>query len=250
MSSSASLSTQENLWLLLAFKSMLGTEKSAPLKIFDAKSVRSKNGQSAAWLNSSLPDIDVPQNIVPGTANSEPQTPNSEPQTLTYLMRAKYAAESPEIDRVDRGIRIERVVRDLTDPKRTGSAEAPFKLGDQILVTYRVNTQKTHNYVALEDLLPAGLETVNPSLAMIARFFDIPSGNGNDRTLALSYSELRDRSTLLYFNELPPGPGQYSVLARATTVGTFRWPATQILPMYDSRFSGLTPSSLCVVSEE
>jgi len=250
MSSSASLSTQENLWLLLAFKSMLGSEESAPLNISDAKSVRSKNGQSAAWLNCSLPEIDVPQNILQGTANSEPRTPNSEPRTLTYLMRAKYAGESAETDRVDRGIRIERVVRDLSDQKRMGTAEAPFKLGDQILVTYRVNTQKTHNYVALEDLLPAGLETVNPSLAMIAKFFDIPSDNSGDRALTLSYSELRDRSTLLYFNELSAGPGQYSVLTRATTVGRFRWPATQILPMYDSRFSGLTPSSLCVVSEE
>lgn len=165
-------------------------------------------------------------------------------------MRAKYAPESPETDRVDRGIRIERVARDLNDPKRTGSENAPFRLGDQILLTYRANTQKTQNYVVLEDLLPAGLETVNPSLALIARFLEIPPGNADDHALLLSHSELRDQATLLYFNELSAGPGQYSVLARATAVGRFRWPATQILPMYDSRFSGLTPSSVCVISEE
>ena len=117
-------------------------------------------------------------------------------------------------------------------------------------ITYRVNTQKTQNYVALEDLLPAGLETVNPALAMIAKFFEIPSDNTDERALALSHSELRDRSTLLYFNELLAGHGTYSVLARATAAGTFRWPATQISPMYDSRFSGLSPSSVCVVSGE
>ena len=39
-------------------------------------------------------------------------------------------------------------------------------------------------------------------------------------------------------------------LARATAAGTFRWPATQVVPMYDSRFSGLSPSSVCVVSGE
>ena len=249
MSSSASLSTQENLWLLLAFKSMLGAQKAVPLAISSPKPVLSKNGRSAAWLNCVLPNIDVPQNIGQA-ANSQPQTPNSEPQTLTYLMRAKYTPESPETDRVDRGIRIERVTRDLSDPKRTGSGDAPFRLGDQILVTYRVNSQKTQNYVALEDLLPAGLETVNPALALIARFLDIPPGNADDNALLLSHSELRDQSTLLYFNELTAEPGQYSVLARATAVGRFRWPATQILPMYDSRFSGLTPSSICVVSEE
>jgi hypothetical protein len=164
-------------------------------------------------------------------------------------MRAKYAPESPDTDRVDRGIRIERVLHDLNDPKRTGSEDAPFRLGDQILVTYRINTQKTQNYVALEDLLPAGLETVNPALALIAKFLDIPQGDADANTLPLSHSELRDQSTLLYFNELSSGPGQYSVLARATAVGRFRWPATQVLPMYDSRFSGLTPSSVCVISE-
>ena len=139
-------------------------------------------------------------------------------------------------------MRLERVVHDLTDARRTGNADAPFKLGDQILITYRVNNQKTQNYVALEDLLPAGLETVNPALAMIAKFFDLPADNTEDRTLELSHSELRDRSTLLYFNELFSGSGKYSVLARATAAGTFRWPATQISPMYDSRFSGLSPS--------
>jgi len=164
------------------------------------------------------------------------------------LLRAKYATESPQTERVDRGIRIERVVRDLTDPKRTANADAPFKLGDQILITYRVDTQKTQNYVALEDLLPAGLETVNPALALIAKFYDVPSDNPADRALMLSHSELRDRSTLLYFNELLAGPSTYSVLARATAAGTFRWPATQISPMYDSRFSGLSPSNVCVVS--
>jgi alpha-2-macroglobulin len=185
MSSSASLSTQENLWLLLAFKSKLGAQESAPLKIPGTNAVLSKNGRSAAWLNCLLPNID--ENI--GQApNSEPGTPNSEPGTLSYLMRAKYAPESPETDRVDRGIRIERVARDLNDPKRTGSEDAPFRLGDQILVTYRANTQKTQNYVALEDLLPAGLETVNPSLALIARFLEIPPGNADDHALLLSHS--------------------------------------------------------------
>jgi uncharacterized protein YfaS (alpha-2-macroglobulin family) len=236
MNSSASFSTQENLWLLLAFKSMLEAEESAPIQISDAAAILSKNGRSASWLNCLLPDVALTADL---------HQPN-----LSYLLQAKYASESPQTERIDRGIRIERVVHDLTDPKRTGNADAPFKLGDQILVTYRVNTQKTQNYVALEDLLPAGLETVNPALAMIAKFFDLPSGNTDDRALALSHSELRDRSTLLYFNELYAGSGTYSVLARATAAGTFRWPATQISPMYDSRISGLTPSSVCVVSGE
>jgi alpha-2-macroglobulin len=165
-------------------------------------------------------------------------------------MKAVYATDAVDTDRVDRGFRLERVVRDLTDPQRKGDVDTPFKLGDQILITYRVNTRKLQNYVALEDALPAGLETVNPDLAMIGKFFEIRPENAGDRVLSLSHSEMLDRSTRLYFDAVDPGSGTYSVLARATAAGTFRWPATQVVPMYDSRFSGLSPSSLCVVSGE
>jgi alpha-2-macroglobulin len=236
MSSSGSLSTQENLWLLLAFKSMLGAENAEPLKVSDVKCLVSRNGCSASWIDCSLNDI--------------PQVEGLNEGELTYLMKAVYATDAVETDRLDRGFRVERVVRDLTDPTRPGNADIPFKLGDQILITYRLYTRKLQNYVALEDALPAGLETVNPDLAMIGKFFEIPPENAGDRVLSLSHSELRDRSTRLYFDTVDPGSGTYSVLARATAAGTFRWPATQVVPMYDSRFSGLSPSSVCVVSGE
>jgi uncharacterized protein YfaS (alpha-2-macroglobulin family) len=94
------------------------------------------------------------------------------------------------------------------------------------------------------------LEVVNPNLALVGKFFELPATDPHDRLLNLSHSEMRDRSTLLYFDTVNPGSATYSVLARATAAGTFRWPATQVEPMYDSRFSGLSPSSICVVSGE
>jgi uncharacterized protein YfaS (alpha-2-macroglobulin family) len=234
MDSSAALSTQENLWLLLAFKSMIGAEKAEALNVAEPKGVASKNGRSAAWFDRKIDS----QLLVKGLNKA----------ALTFLMQAEYSTNEIDTDRVDRGFRVERVVRNLTESKRTGEINAPFKLGDQILVTYRMNTRKKQNYVALEDSLPAGLETVNPNLAMIGKFFEIPASDQPDRALTLSYSELRDRSTLLYFDIFEPGSGTYSVLARATAAGTFRWPATQVVPMYDSRFSGLSPSTICVIS--
>ena len=236
MESAGSLSTQENLWLLLAFKSMLGTETAAPLQVTQPPGVMSKNGRSAAWLGRKM-DSDL---VIKGLNQS----------ALTFLMQAAYSTSEVDTDRVDRGFRIERVVKDLTDPKRVGTSDAPLKLGDQLLVTYRLNTRKLQNFVALEDALPAGLEVVNPNLALVGKFFELPPPDPQDRLLGLSYSEMRDRSALLYFDIVDPGSGTYSVLARATAAGTFRWPATQVAPMYDSRFSGLSPSSLCVISAD
>ena len=46
---------------------------------------------------------------------------------------------------------------------------------------------------------------------------------------------MRDRAALLYFDTVDPGSGTGpSILARATAAGTFRWPATQVTPMYDT----------------
>jgi alpha-2-macroglobulin len=237
MDSSASLSTQENLWLLLEFKSMIGAEKAEAVNSgTDSKGVVSKNGRAIAWLDRKIDN----QLLVKGLNKT----------ALTFLMQAEYSTDQVDAERLDRGFRVERVVRNLTDVKRTGSPAAPFKLGDQLLITYRMQTRKLQNYVALEDALPAGLEVVNPNLAMIGKFFELPANTQGDHELDLSHSEMRDRATLLYFDTFVPGSGVYSVLARATAAGTFRWPATQVVPMYDSRFSGLSPSSVCIIAGE
>jgi alpha-2-macroglobulin len=237
MDAAGSLSTQENLWLLLAFKSMLGSEMAPALSNgIQPPGVLSKNNRAIAWLDHSL-DGDL---AIKGLNQG----------ALTFLLQAEYSTNEVDTDRVDRGFRIERVVKNLTDPNRAGTSEAPFKLGDQLLITYRLNTRKLQNFVALEDALPAGLEVVNPNLALVAKFFQLPPPDPQDRVLGLSYSEMRDRSALLYFDTVDPGSGTYSILARATAAGMFRWPATQVAPMYDSRFSGLSPSSLCVISAD
>jgi len=237
MDDAGSLSTQENLWLLLAFTSMIGTETTPELHPAQpAAAVASKNGRSAAWIDHKM-ENDL---VIKGLNKS----------ALTFLMQAEYSTSEVDTDRVDRGFRIERVVKNLTDATRVGTPNAPLKLGDQLLITYRLNTRKLQNFVALEDALPAGLEVVNPNLALVGKFYQLPPPDPQDRLLGLSYSEMRDRSALLYFDAVDPGSGTYSILARATAAGIFRWPATQVAPMYDSRFSGLSPSSVCVVSAD
>ena len=237
MDEAGSLSTQENLWLLLAFKSMLGAETTPELRASQPPaSVLSKNDRSAAWVDRKIENDLIIKGLNQGA--------------LTFLMQAEYSTSEVDTDRVDRGFRIERVVKNLTDAKRLGTPGAPLKLGDQLLITYRLNTRKLQNFVALEDSLPAGVEVVNPNLALVGKFYQLPPPDPRDRLLGLSYSEMRDRAALLYFDTVDPGSGTYSILARATAAGTFRWPATQVAPMYDSRFSGLSPSSVCVISAD
>src|SRR3984893_12974180 len=118
---------------------MIGAEKAEALNNAEPKGVLSKNGRSAAWLDRKIDN----QPFINGLNKS----------ALTFLMQAEYSTPELDTDRVDRGFRVERVVKNITDAKRTGVTGAPFKLGDQILITYRMNTPKTNNYVALEEPL-------------------------------------------------------------------------------------------------
>jgi uncharacterized protein YfaS (alpha-2-macroglobulin family) len=234
-------STEENLWLLLALKSMLDAQPPDALAATNpAPADLSKNGASAAW-TSGTADIAMTTPFAVTGLNKAP---------LTCLIQADFTLPQLDTPRVDRGLRLERVVRDLTDAKRTGAAATPYRIGDQLLVTYRIFSEKQQYYLALEDQLPAAFETVNPDLAQIGKFFEIPPPDANDVLLDLSHSEMRDHSTLLYFDDVPPGSGVWSVLVRVTAAGTFRWPATQVTPMYDSRVSGLSASSVCDVTAD
>ena len=88
---------------------------------------------------------------------------------------------------------------------------------------------------------------VNPNLELIGKFYSIP-GEAGPEAAVLSHSEMRDQQTNLYFDDLPSGSRSCGVLARATAEGNFIWPATQIAPMYDSRFFGRSASSQCTVT--
>ncbi len=238
MESSDSLSTQENLWLLVAFNQMLAQKPPAklPRKLDPKPGATAPNGSSAEWSR-----IDL--------AKLADFTIKNLGESGTFILAAARALPPAEQAFLDHGMRVERVVRNLTDPARTGAAESPFKLGDQLLISFRMFTAKPQSYVALEDALPAGIEIINPNLAMFGKTYSIPDDPAAPAA-ALSHCEMRDTQTNLYFDALEAGARSSSILARATTAGTFAWPSTRIAPMYDARSHGRSAPSQCTVTSE
>ncbi|CAN5661561.1 hypothetical protein BH09VER1_BH09VER1_00640 [soil metagenome] len=237
MESSASLSTQENLWLLVAFNALMKSSPLVPMPGVTPKTnAVAANGSAAAWTKQDLAKLaDFAAKGLKAQGS--------------YVLQASYRTPEKTTPLVVHGMKIERVVKNLTDATRVGSTEKPFKLGDQILISYRFSSDKEQSYVALTDMIPAGLEVVNPNLALFGKAYSLPEELGM-ATAGLSHSEIRDQQTTLYFDQLSAGSTSYSVLARATAAGGFTWPATTIEPMYDSRFYGQSPSSSCAVSSE
>jgi hypothetical protein len=152
---------------------------------------------------------------------------------------------APDAPAEEHGIRLERVVFNRTDPKRTGTQSQPLKLGDEILISYRFSTSLPRHFLALVDALPAALEILNPSIANA----ESPQEPDGTSALALSHHELRDAAANLYFDSVPKGSFSTALRARVTAAGSFSWPATQISPMYDARVSGRTASSRIYVTE-
>ncbi len=242
MESSASLSTQENLWLLVAFDSLLDETKFPKVRkasLLPAPQAVSENQTAAAWTNQDIARL--ADFVVKGLPEPKPAG--------SYVLSAMYRGGEKLTPLESKGMRVERVVKNLTDAKRTGAKDAPFKLGDQLLISYRFSSDKPQAFVAVEDLLPAAIEVVNPNLAMFGKFYAPPDEPGVTQA-DLSHSEMRDQQTNLYFDRLPAGAASYAVLARATAAGVFIWPATQMQPMYDSRFFGRSASSVCFVKAE
>ncbi|MET0222796.1 MAG: hypothetical protein ABW346_00260, partial [Terrimicrobium sp.] len=167
----------------------------------------------------------------------------------SFVLKAEYRTREKEVVPVSHGLSIDRVIKNLTNPLRDGSDRAPYQLGDQILISYRISSEKPQSYIVVVDSLPAGLEVVNPDLNLFGKFYGLPA-EAEGESADLSHSEMRDQQTNLYFDELPAGTRNYSVLARATAEGTFVWPTTQISPMYDSRFFGRSASSRCHVAAQ
>ncbi|MFZ4598432.1 MAG: alpha-2-macroglobulin family protein [Terrimicrobiaceae bacterium] len=231
---SAALSTQENLWLLLALDSQRLRSKTPPLgkKLQPEPAVRSVDTSAGAWDGGNL---------------AQPFTISGLPKSGHFVLTARRSLPPEEQVPVSRGMSLDRVVRNLTDPKRTGSPDSPFRLGDEVLISYRMTSEKAQSFIALEDPLPAGMEVINPNLAMFGALY--PAAGTSDIPAAdLSHAEMRDDQTNLYFDSLSPGLHSYAVLARATSVGRFAWPSAQMSPMYDARFTARSaPTTFLVV---
>lgn len=147
----------------------------------------------------------------------------------------------------DSGFRVSRAYETLAgepiDPQH-------IELGALVRVRVRVDTRAKHNYVALADFLPAGLEALNTELATTQTVRQDGASLSPEAAAGLavlSYSEIRDARVAFYANDLPQGSYEFRYLARATTPGTFLRPAATAEAMYDPDASGASVADYVVI---
>ena len=172
---------------------------------------------------------------------------------------------TPPTDETGKGLTIRR--RFLTPDGSEELEQGRLVSGQLVRVELTVDASRTFDCVAIEDLLPAGLEIENPRLSSAAQMDDSPRRRPRKhrttpvavadsepveiRELQPSVSpDIRDDRIVLFAN-LQPGKAKYEYLARAVTVGTYVMPPVRVECMYDLATFSLTGSGkLSVVAEK
>ncbi len=216
--------TQETAWSVMALTAwMLQTGDLSPAYTFGVtlNSTALTSGQTA-----SADNVREPYNAqFPIASLSNDQTNrltirrSAGAGTLYYSAQLKTYLPVEQVKTVARGLVVERAYSLETDKNHAPITSA--HVGDLIRVTLTIIVPETLNYVAIEDPLPAGTQSINTSLQTSQRL------NLNDPTQygwtywVFTHTELRDDRTVLYAPYLPKGTYVFVYQIRAGVPGTY-----------------------------
>lgn len=173
---------------------------------------------------------------------------------LYYRLGLRYAPQDLELKSAEHGFTVTRSYRGLDkteDVKQNADGSWQIKAGSRVEVTLTMQANAERYHVALVDPLPAGLEAVNPALAVSSQ-----QALENPELAPLPFSwrgswyeqqNLRDERVEAFTSVLPEGVYTYRYIAKATTPGRFIVPPAKAEEMYAPETFGRSASTRVVV---
>ena len=187
-------------------------------------------------------ELDVPMTEVIAAGNTDLTIGKEGAGRLYYRLGLRYAPESLELEPLDRGFVVQRTyegVDDAADVTRDADGTWHIKAGARVRVRLVMVAESQRTQVALVDPLPAGLEILNPALAVTEAIpTDDPSATSAAKQGSwwwgpwFEHQNLRNDRAEAFTSWLPAGTYDYSYVARATTPGTFVAPPTRAEEIY------------------
>lgn len=178
---------------------------------------------------------------------------------LYYRLGLRYAPRSLALDAADRGFVVQRryeAVDDEADVTQRGDGAWVIRAGALVRVRLTMVASDRRYHVALVDPLPAGLEPLNPALAMTQDVapepVEVTPGSSNfwsswwSRTW-FEHQNMRDERVEAFASMLWEGVYTYTYVARATTPGEFIAPPTRAEEMYSPEVFGRSASERVIV---
>ncbi len=177
------------------------------------------------------------------------------PGRLYYRLGLRYAPTDLQLDPLDMGFVVQRTYEAVDDPEdvvREADGTWTIKAGARVRVRLTMVADNRRYHVALVDPLPAGLEIVNPALAVSGSTPQDP-GSSDSRYgwwwwwTWYEHQNLRDERAEAFTSLLWDGVYEYSYVARATTPGTFVVPPAKAEEMYSPEVFGRSSSDVVIV---
>jgi uncharacterized protein YfaS (alpha-2-macroglobulin family) len=252
--------TQENVFVLIALDRYFNTYES-----------QTPNFVARIWLGETYAgshsyegfstdrhETIVPMNyLVDVTANEEQDLIIQKEGVgrLYYRLGFKYAPTDLWLDPLDMGFVIQRQYEAVDDPEdvyRDGDGVWHIRAGTRVRVRLTMVADNRRYHVALVDPLPAGLEIVNPALAVSQSIPQDPESPDYEygwwwwRTW-YEHQNLRDERAEAFTTLLWDGVYNYTYIARATTPGKFVVPPAKAEEMYSPEVFGRSGSDWVIV---
>lgn len=253
--------TQENVFILLALNRYFKTfEKVTPDFVARAwLGERFAGQQSFRGRSTDRQQVNVPMSYLAQQAAPNLVLSKEGTGRLYYRVSMNYAPSDLDLKPVDYGFTVERSYEGVDDPKdvsRDADGTWRIKAGARVRVRLTMVAPARRYHVALVDPLPAGFETLNPSLATtgniprdskqtgVAEYGSRSYGHGWWwwRPEWFEHQNLRDERTEAFASLLWEGVYNYSYVARATTPGNFIVPPTKAEEMYHPETFGRSRS--------
>ncbi|HEU0296851.1 MAG TPA: Ig-like domain-containing protein [Anaerolineales bacterium] len=177
------------------------------------------------------------------------------PGRLYYRLGLQYAPTDLNLDPLDMGFVIQRRYEGVDDPEdvfQDKDGVWHIKAGARVRVTITMVADNRRYHVALVDPLPAGLEIINPSLAVSEAIPQDPTSP--DYRYGwwwwgtwYEHQNMRDDRAEAFTSLLWDGVYEYTYIARATTPGTFIVPPAKAEEMYSPEVFGRSGSDWVIV---
>jgi hypothetical protein len=173
---------------------------------------------------------------------------------LYYRLGLRYAPTDLELEPLDMGFVVQRAyegVDNTEDVYQDIEGVWHIKAGTRVRVRLSMVADNRHYHVALVDPLPAGLEIVNPALAVSGSIPADPNSS-NPRYgwwwwTWFEHQNLRDERAEAFTTLLWEGVYEYTYIARATTPGRFVVPPAKAEEMYSPEVFGRSASMVVIV---
>ena len=225
--STRALNTQESFWALLAWKNLYGVFEGEAFPeegVLPVPARRSASGLSLEW------DPIILEKASDFELRGPWQTDD------IWVMNARIEAGEESLSNLRNGIRIERKLLNLSDARRTGSAEAPLRVGDRVAVVISVSCDKQRYYLALTDSLPACFSADQEDILTMG--LDFVEGGEWENLREEDFRRVRKDHVTLFANEMGVETDIYAYPATVVAGGSFAWPAGKVECMYDSAATG------------